>query len=171
MGCRSRRHQPRPAAIRALGRASRLHDDLAVSISIPRRRFGDGGPVTLRVVSSEGSGGPREAVKRLTQEFEAKYPNVTVKLGFRGRRQLDQAGQAGRRERLGTESYVIFPVEASRLTSEAAAAADEATKDSRARFTARVEGRDRLAPGKPLEFAVRAETLHSFDPATGEVLR
>ncbi len=41
------------------------------------------GPVTLRVVSSEGSGGPREAIKQLTQEFEAKYPNVTVQVSFR----------------------------------------------------------------------------------------
>jgi raffinose/stachyose/melibiose transport system substrate-binding protein len=41
------------------------------------------GKVTLSVVSSEGSGGPREAIKVLTKQFEAKYPNVTVKLSFR----------------------------------------------------------------------------------------
>src|SRR4051812_42444480 len=41
------------------------------------------GDVTLKVVSSEGSGGPRDAIKTLTKEFEAKYPNVTVKLSFR----------------------------------------------------------------------------------------
>jgi raffinose/stachyose/melibiose transport system substrate-binding protein len=41
------------------------------------------GPVTLRVVSSEGSGGPRNAIRELTKQFEAKYPNVTVKLSFR----------------------------------------------------------------------------------------
>jgi raffinose/stachyose/melibiose transport system substrate-binding protein len=41
------------------------------------------GPVTLRVVSSEGSGGPRNAVRALTKQFEQKYPNVTVKLSFR----------------------------------------------------------------------------------------
>ena len=41
------------------------------------------GPVTLKVVSSEGSGGPRDAVKELTKQFEAKYPNVTVDLQFR----------------------------------------------------------------------------------------
>jgi raffinose/stachyose/melibiose transport system substrate-binding protein len=41
------------------------------------------GPVTLKVVSSEGSGGPRDAIKTLTKQFEAKYPNVTVKLSFR----------------------------------------------------------------------------------------
>ena len=41
------------------------------------------GPVTLTVVSGEGSGGPREALRVLTKQFEAKYPNVTVKLSFR----------------------------------------------------------------------------------------
>jgi raffinose/stachyose/melibiose transport system substrate-binding protein len=41
------------------------------------------GDVTLTVVSSEGSGGPRDAIKELTKQFEAKYPNVTVKLSFR----------------------------------------------------------------------------------------
>lgn len=41
------------------------------------------GKVTLRVVSTEGSGGPRDAIKQLTKEFERKYPNVTVDLSFR----------------------------------------------------------------------------------------
>jgi raffinose/stachyose/melibiose transport system substrate-binding protein len=41
------------------------------------------GPVTLRVVSSEGSGGPRDALRALSKQFEQKYPNVTVKISFR----------------------------------------------------------------------------------------
>jgi raffinose/stachyose/melibiose transport system substrate-binding protein len=41
------------------------------------------GPVTLRVVSSEGSGGPRNAIRELSKQFEQKYPNVTVKVSFR----------------------------------------------------------------------------------------
>src|SRR5215212_9147302 len=41
------------------------------------------GPVTLRVISGEGSGGPRDALRKLTADFKAKYPNVTVKLSFR----------------------------------------------------------------------------------------
>lgn len=45
--------------------------------------FGDLGPATLTVVSGEGSGGPRDAIKELTKQFEAKYPNVTVKVSFR----------------------------------------------------------------------------------------
>ena len=35
------------------------------------------------MISGEGSGGPREAIRELTEQFEAKYPNVTVKVGFR----------------------------------------------------------------------------------------
>ncbi len=45
--------------------------------------FEDLGDVTLNVVSSEGSGGPRDAIKELTSQFEAKYPNVTVDVQFR----------------------------------------------------------------------------------------
>jgi raffinose/stachyose/melibiose transport system substrate-binding protein len=41
------------------------------------------GPVTLNVVSGEGSGGPRQAIRTLSREFEEKYPNVTVKVSFR----------------------------------------------------------------------------------------
>jgi raffinose/stachyose/melibiose transport system substrate-binding protein len=41
------------------------------------------GPVTLKVISAEGSGGPQDALKALSKSFEAKYPNVTVKLTFR----------------------------------------------------------------------------------------
>jgi raffinose/stachyose/melibiose transport system substrate-binding protein len=41
------------------------------------------GPVTLTVISCEGSGGPQDALKALSKSFEQKYPNVTVKLTFR----------------------------------------------------------------------------------------
>jgi multiple sugar transport system ATP-binding protein len=83
-------------------------------------------------------------------------------------------------ERLGSESHVIFPVDAPALTGEAAIAADEATEegdatllagDTRTRFTARVEGRRRLAPGETAEFAIDPATVHLFDPETGRALR
>jgi raffinose/stachyose/melibiose transport system substrate-binding protein len=45
--------------------------------------FKDLGPVTLTVISGEGSGGPRQALRELSKQFEAKYPNVTVKISFR----------------------------------------------------------------------------------------
>src|SRR4029079_9079353 len=41
------------------------------------------GPGTLKVISGECSGGPRDALKELTAQFEEKYPNVTVDLSFR----------------------------------------------------------------------------------------
>src|SRR3954470_11096234 len=41
------------------------------------------GPVTLTVISAEGSGGPRNALRALSKSFEQKYPNVTVKITFR----------------------------------------------------------------------------------------
>jgi raffinose/stachyose/melibiose transport system substrate-binding protein len=41
------------------------------------------GDVTLKVISTEGSGGPRDALKALSKSFEAKYPNVTVDITFR----------------------------------------------------------------------------------------
>ncbi len=41
------------------------------------------GDVTLRAVFSEDSGGPRNAIRDLTREFEQKYPNVTVDVTFR----------------------------------------------------------------------------------------
>ena len=83
-------------------------------------------------------------------------------------------------ERLGSESHVIFPVDAQALTGEAAVAADEATEegdatllagDTRTRFTARIEGRRRLTPGETAEFAIDPATVHLFDPETGLTLR
>jgi len=83
-------------------------------------------------------------------------------------------------ERLGSESHVIFPVDAQALTGEAAVAADEATEegdatllagDTRTRFTARIEGRRKLTPGETAEFAIDPATVHLFDPETGLALR
>jgi raffinose/stachyose/melibiose transport system substrate-binding protein len=45
--------------------------------------FEDLGPVTLNVISPEGSGGPQDALKALSKSFEEKYPNVTVNIAFR----------------------------------------------------------------------------------------
>jgi len=83
-------------------------------------------------------------------------------------------------ERLGAESHVIFEVDAPRLAGEAAAAADEATASGddatllagarRARFTARIEGRRRFAPGETVELGIDAGAVHLFDPDSGESL-
>jgi raffinose/stachyose/melibiose transport system substrate-binding protein len=51
--------------------------------SVKTSGFESLGPVTLTVISAEGEGGPRDALKALSKSFEQKYPNVTVKLTFR----------------------------------------------------------------------------------------
>jgi multiple sugar transport system ATP-binding protein len=82
-------------------------------------------------------------------------------------------------ERLGSESHVIFEVDAPPLKGEAALAADEVIAEgdetllagSRgARFTARIEGRRRLSPGERVELAVDPAALHLFDPESGAAL-
>ena len=82
-------------------------------------------------------------------------------------------------ERLGSESHVIFPVEAEKPAGDAAAAAEQATEDSdatllagdnRARFTAAIPGRRRFTHGEVVELLVPPDALHLFDPATGVAL-
>jgi multiple sugar transport system ATP-binding protein len=81
-------------------------------------------------------------------------------------------------EDLGSESHVIFPIEAPRVVAEAVRAAEvtpEATEslladDNRALFTARVDGQRLVTPGTELELAVDPRRMHFFDPATGAVL-
>ena len=83
-------------------------------------------------------------------------------------------------ERLGSESHVIFAVDAEKPAGEAAVAADEAAEggdaallaaDSRARFTAAIPGRRRFAHGEVVELVVPPEALLLFDPQTGAALR
>jgi multiple sugar transport system ATP-binding protein len=82
-------------------------------------------------------------------------------------------------ERLGSESNVIFPLEAPRVDSEATRAAAEArsaddeqllAEDDRAQFTARLQGRPPIAPSQRVELAVRTEALYFFDPDSGATL-
>jgi multiple sugar transport system ATP-binding protein len=82
-------------------------------------------------------------------------------------------------ERLGSESNVIFPLEAPRVDSEATRAAAEArsaddeqllAEDDRAQFTARLAGRPPIAPGQRVELAVRTDALYFFDPDSGASL-
>jgi multiple sugar transport system ATP-binding protein len=82
-------------------------------------------------------------------------------------------------EGLGSESNVIFPLEASRVDSDSTRAAAEAraaddeqllAEDDRAQFTARLAGRPPIAPGQRLELAVRTDRLYFFDPESGATL-
>ena len=82
-------------------------------------------------------------------------------------------------ERLGSESNVIFPLDAPRVDTEATRAAAEAqaadddqllAEDDRAQFTARLAGRPPIEPGQMFDLAVRTDRLYFFDPADGRTL-
>jgi multiple sugar transport system ATP-binding protein len=82
-------------------------------------------------------------------------------------------------ERLGSESNLIFPLDAPRVDTEATRAAAEAqaadddqllAEDDRAHFTARLAGRPAIEPGQRVELAVRSDRLYFFDPADGRTL-
>ena len=82
-------------------------------------------------------------------------------------------------ERLGSESNVIFAVDAPRVDTEATRAAAEAqasaddqllAEDDRSLFTARLTGRPAIVPGQEIELAVRTDRLYFFDPQSGATL-
>ena len=81
-------------------------------------------------------------------------------------------------EDLGAESYVIFTVDAPRVVAEAVrAAADTAAPDesllaydTRAVFTARLDGERGVAQGEEVDLALDPTRIYLFDPATGDVL-
>jgi multiple sugar transport system ATP-binding protein len=182
-------------------RVAVLRDGTVQQCDTPERLFDE--PVNLFVAAFIGSP-PMNLVPAEVRDGRLRFAGVDVPLDGRARvpdgeviagiRPSDlvpgwtEAGAGLPRlqatlevvERLGSESLVIFPVEARRLKGEAAAAADEAMEDAdatllaadpRARFIARIEGRRRFAAGETVEFAVAPETLHVFDPATGAALR
>jgi multiple sugar transport system ATP-binding protein len=84
-------------------------------------------------------------------------------------------------ERLGSESNLIFPLDAEALDPATAGVALEASTDgdepslladdSRPRFTARAEGRRRFEVGDRLEFALDPAALQLFDAGSGVALR
>jgi multiple sugar transport system ATP-binding protein len=81
-------------------------------------------------------------------------------------------------EDLGAESHVIFAVDAPRVVAEAVRAAEDTVEpaeglladDTRALFTARIDGQHPVAPGTEIDLAVDPQRLHYFDPASGDVL-
>jgi multiple sugar transport system ATP-binding protein len=83
-------------------------------------------------------------------------------------------------EDLGTESHVIFAVDAPRVSADAVRAAEEITgddegklfaDDQRAVFCASVDARREVTPGAVVELAVDNRQFHFFDPQTGLALR
>jgi len=82
-------------------------------------------------------------------------------------------------EELGSETHIIFGVDAPRIVTEATKAAadvgadDEGqllADDQRTMFTARVDGRHHVTIGDAISLAIDNTHLHYFDPDTGLVL-
>jgi multiple sugar transport system ATP-binding protein len=82
-------------------------------------------------------------------------------------------------EKLGSESHLIFAVDAPRISAEAVRAAHDAedvddgmllADDERSQFTARVDGRFAVHAGDEVTLAVDASALHAFDPDSGLAL-
>jgi multiple sugar transport system ATP-binding protein len=77
-------------------------------------------------------------------------------------------------EDLGDERYLIFPLDARQVETDATRAAVEGEEeakliaDDRALFSARIDSRQPVRPGETVELAVDNHRLHFFDPATGE---
>jgi multiple sugar transport system ATP-binding protein len=79
-------------------------------------------------------------------------------------------------EKLGTENYVVFAVDAPRVLVDAPvdvpAAGDIGesqllVNDSRAMFTASVDPREQISIGETVELAIDTSRMHLFDPSTG----
>jgi multiple sugar transport system ATP-binding protein len=82
-------------------------------------------------------------------------------------------------EQLGSESRLIFAVDAPRISADAIRAAQDAeaaddglllADDERSQFTARVDGRMDVRAGDAVTLALDAGSLHAFDPDSGVAL-
>ena len=80
-------------------------------------------------------------------------------------------------EELGSESHLVFAIDAPRVSAEAVRAATETSDDEgklfaddqRAIFTACVDPRRAISPGTDVELALDPSRFHFFDPSTGLV--
>ena len=78
-------------------------------------------------------------------------------------------------EELGSDTHVIFPIDAPRVEAEDLRAAadheeDALLADDRSLFNARVASRTEAEPGSPLRLALEPGSLYFFDPDTGASL-
>jgi len=76
-------------------------------------------------------------------------------------------------EELGSDTHVIFPIDAPRVETEELKETREGEEElllagDQAVFNARVDPRSAASPGAPLRLAVDASRFHFFDSATGE---
>jgi multiple sugar transport system ATP-binding protein len=82
-------------------------------------------------------------------------------------------------EELGSETHVVFTVDAPKVDLEAVRAASDLARgdegrlfaDDRALCTAVLDARRAVATGEPLELSVDHARLHFFDPDTGAALQ
>jgi multiple sugar transport system ATP-binding protein len=84
-------------------------------------------------------------------------------------------------EELGSESHLIFKLDAPVVTADAVRAAADVQADDegkllfageeRTSFTARIDGKRPCATGQEVELAVDYTSLHCFDPETGDALQ
>jgi multiple sugar transport system ATP-binding protein len=75
-------------------------------------------------------------------------------------------------EELGSDTHVIFPIDAQRVEAEDLRAAadheeDALLADDQSLFNARVSSRTAAEPGSPLRLAIETSSLYFFDPDTG----
>ena len=119
-------------------------------------------------------------IERLTKEFSAgvvAVSDVTCSEGFQdvfaeaALPRLDVT--VGVVEDLGSDTHVIFPIDAPRVDTEDVrrAADDEAALTDTAVFNARVDARTAARPGDSLELAVDPAGFYWFDAETGASLK
>jgi multiple sugar transport system ATP-binding protein len=72
-------------------------------------------------------------------------------------------------EEVGSDTHVVFRVDAPRITAEILEAGDDETllAESKSLFNARVDPRTRARVGDTIELALDPGRFHFFDPATG----
>jgi multiple sugar transport system ATP-binding protein len=148
-----------------------------------------GSPSMNLVEAHVAEGRLRFAACELPLPDGARLPAQTVILGIRPTDFQDGAFadpalprlrvRASVVEDLGSESHVIFAIDEPRVVAEAVVAAKDASDqsdrlladDTRALFTARLDGQRLISPGTEIDLAVDPRRLHFFEPATGAVLR
>jgi multiple sugar transport system ATP-binding protein len=79
-------------------------------------------------------------------------------------------------EELGSDTHVIFPIDAPRLSSAELGVAretddDQLLADTRTQFNARIDAHMHVQPGERLQLSVDPSRFHFFDADTGDALQ
>jgi multiple sugar transport system ATP-binding protein len=180
-------------------RVAVLRDGVLQQVDTPQRLFREpanlfvaafiGSPAMNLVEADVADGRARFGGHELPLPEGAEVPGPRVILGIRPTDFHDGASadpslprlsvRAAVVEDLGADAHVIFAVDAPRVVAEAVRAAEDATEagdatlladDTRALFTARLDGQRPISAGAEVEVAVDPRRLHFFDPVTGAVV-